>query len=1097
MAIFINDGDVTNPNNVGQFGATEESIGAYKQAGEYAQDAEYWAKLAEHGYNNIDELLKVVEELLAQGVLLAKDIEDLKRDFAAQDERLTQLISQTQAAVDSANNAIILMDQKIAEVQAQLDILQNMYVTVETLPPTTPATGTYDPTTGELHLGIPQGAPGSVTDLDDAPIGVPDVDDWGFYVESTDNIVHKALMSDIAKTFPSVTSVAVGTGSPEQGDVTVTAAKLGLGNVLNVPSYSKTESDTKSKGFVKTYQTKALADADAANRIVGEVVLVWNDYTYDFYTVVAGASGQPNTLSASTTKSEKRIVTVNLKEPDASGNIDVTIPTGNPSLYLGEMLLFPYDPNKPVTYAGIQPADGRLISKANAEDLGPSLVTGQLPVVSETEWQAGAKHYFSWGKLADGTTDADSTNYINIRLPDWTDGTAMRSPSSTGDTSYAGQEQVQIPYITMVNGVAPADADGKVVIPFSSFTDAILSNNVALQAKDAAGYAKDLVKVSTDGKVVVGDSSIPTVITGTTVSVSDGTNTGKVYSEINKPTLADLNAAERGVNDSITSMTGLTSITSKVNFTQGASGIDPASASDYATKRYVDNNSGGGSGATLNGIMNYGVGKPLMHASRAFIPAYELPLDGQLVSRTAYPDLWAWAQATTPIADTAWVATASERGKYSLGDGSTTFRLPDWNGVQRNGVNGFTGPDSIPGVFFRGGTGAEDMVMALNASPDILGTFASDNQGTAWTAATAGTGAFKPASPQINNIFHPLSGYDKYTGNGTWEFKASYSNAAYGRNGTGEVVPNKVSGVWVVRASGGFTAANTSWSVINADATAPGNNTTVYGGLVRSVYKVGTEEYANADLAASLNTDSSGVKTAGAEVRVVNNTTGTPVIRTIKLGTVDGLTGGTITNDVTVVGGVWSDQGMVVQSRQNGDGSWPLTSPAHMCLLRGRVPNAGQPGGWWGMNMTENVNVDCYGSLYLQAAGVNRAWLFNQAGNAISPGAWTPNSDARLKRDKVYIQDPLEKMKKMRGYTWTRIDSEAWGIGFLAQEVLDVFPEAVSAGPDRKLPDGTTVEGVLSPDTYGVAAGLHHEAILALMDKIEILEARIAQLESK
>ncbi|ELN9581137.1 tail fiber domain-containing protein, partial [Enterobacter roggenkampii] len=44
------------------------------------------------------------------------------------------------------------------------------------------------------------------------------------------------------------------------------------------------------------------------------------------------------------------------------------------------------------------------------------------------------------------------------------------------------------------------------------------------------------------------------------------------------------------------------------------------------------------------------------------------------------------------------------------------------------------------------------------------------------------------------------------------------------------------------------------------------------------------------------------------------------------------------------------------------------------------------------------------------------------------------------------------------------------------------------------LDDGTVVEKVLSPDTYGVAAALHHEAILALMDEIERLKAQVDNL---
>lgn len=61
-------------------------------------------------------------------------------------------------------------------------------------------------------------------------------------------------------------------------------------------------------------------------------------------------------------------------------------------------------------------------------------------------------------------------------------------------------------------------------------------------------------------------------------------------------------------------------------------------------------------------------------------PAGCLALQGALVSRTAYPDLWAWVQANAPlITESAWqiqAAAQSSIGAYSLGDGSTTFRLP-------------------------------------------------------------------------------------------------------------------------------------------------------------------------------------------------------------------------------------------------------------------------------------------------------------------------------------------------------------------------------------------------------------------------------------
>ena len=449
-------------NNVGQFGATEGSIGAYKQAAEYASDAKYWALLAESKFGTIDDLVAEVERLYQQGVLMKQDIEDLKKDFIDQDARLMTLIAQTNAAVSDANNAVALINQKLIEVQNQLDILLGMSVDVTTLPPGTPATGSFNPTTGVISLGIPEGDPGkdgTVKDLDTAPTGVPELEDLGFYVDKDDNTVHKTTLENIANLIPSVRSISVNGGPVLDGEVSLTINKdtVDLGNVLNVAQYSRQEIDDKFDKTTKTYQSKAEADADAQYRQVGEQVLVWEATKYEFYTVAANKTLTP-------VKTEGRILTVNSRSPDSSGNIDITIPTGNPSLYLGEMVMFPYDPTKNISYPGVLPADGRLVSKESALDLGPSLVSGQLPVVSETEWQAGARQYFSWGKLADGITDADSTNFINIRLPDWTGGEAIRAPDSDKDAQYKGSVQAQKPYVVTVNNLAPDEITGNVNI---------------------------------------------------------------------------------------------------------------------------------------------------------------------------------------------------------------------------------------------------------------------------------------------------------------------------------------------------------------------------------------------------------------------------------------------------------------------------------------------------------------------------------------------------------------------------------------------------------------------------------------------------------
>lgn len=461
MATYNNQAP-TAVNNVGLYGATDESIGAYKQASEYAADARYWALLAESKFGTVDDLIAEVERLYQQGILMRADIEQLKQDFENQDAHLMVLVAEANAAASNAQNAVDIVNQKLIEIQAQLDLLLAMKVTVETLPPGSEATGSFNNQTGEIHLGIPEGekgAAGSVTDLSAAPTGTPEIGDIGFYVDKDDNTVHKASLESIANLIPSVRSIKVNDGVAETGDVVLTLTKdtVGLGNVLNLPQYSRQEVNNKVDNFIKVYGTKEEADADAANRQVGETVLVWNSVKYDFYEVASNKTLTPS-------KSEPRIVTVNSRVPDSSGNIDITIPTGNPSLYLGEMVMFPYDPSKNVSYPGVLPADGRLVAKETAGDLGPSLVSGQLPVVSETQWQSGARQYFSWGKLADGVTDADSTNFVSIRLPDWTGGAAIRSPSKANDGGYSGSTLSQTPYIVTVNGKGPNDTSGNVVL---------------------------------------------------------------------------------------------------------------------------------------------------------------------------------------------------------------------------------------------------------------------------------------------------------------------------------------------------------------------------------------------------------------------------------------------------------------------------------------------------------------------------------------------------------------------------------------------------------------------------------------------------------
>lgn len=494
---------------------------------------------------------------------------------------------------------------------------------------------------------------------------------------------------------------------------------------------------------------------------------------------------------------------------------------------------------------------------------------------------------------------------------------------------------------------------------------------------------------------------------------------------------------------------------------------DPVGDYDAATKRWVENFINSGTvGPTMNGVMNYGVGDFHIRDSRAYINPYEVVSDGQLLNRADWPELWAYAQMTSPIEDADWLADPLKRGKYSTGDGLTTFRVPDRNGVQ-------TG--SISGLYARGDSGnsANDGTVQQNAAPNITGTVGA----AIWGAYGPSTGVFKIGGP----IASPPMLSTTTTPAPCVRFEAALDNAAYGRDNTTEVRTNSFIGVWVIRASGGFVAANTTWSVINGDKTAPSIGTSINGGEIRSDYNIGRSMH----IRSSMRADGNYSQRGGGVWRVENSQGKSNEIQF----NID-------TNVIFPVPIVTDGMNVIARSIQSPDGTWPTGSPWVGCQLTNRVANEGFAGAQFNMYVQENVGVDSFGGLLFIGANTTQAWLFNQFGNAIAPGSWVSNSDRRIKKDIARIEDPLDKMRKIHGYSWRKLEGNQFGVGFIAQEVQELFPESVYEGPSRTMPDGTVVEGVLSPDTSGVAAALHHEAILALMDQIEELKQEIAVLKA-
>lgn len=307
--------------------------------------------------------------------------------------------------------------------------------------------------------------------------------------------------------------------------------------------------------------------------------------------------------------------------------------------------------------------------------------------------------------------------------------------------------------------------------------------------------------------------------------------------------------AQSGVNSDITQLTGL----------QGPLTLNADAAGDYdaVTLRQLKANSGG-SGPTMNGVLNNFVGAvEWWNGSRASLPVGYIPADGQECSQTdpATADLYALVNSgrVVTVTEALWQNSGSadglrkgeNRGAYVKQSSTGKFRVPDLNGAY---ADGFT-----PGANFLRGDGGGHFTSEIggvgaikyNAAPNITGLIGNSGAG-AFAAVNDPQSAVYQGDSFPNNIQPGPVVAGTYNG---FKFNASRSNPAYGR-GT-EVRPNSVVGIWIIRASGAFQSANTNFSVISGDATAPGANTSVLGGMVYSRYTIGGADKLSASLVAS------------------------------------------------------------------------------------------------------------------------------------------------------------------------------------------------------------------------------------------------------
>lgn len=140
------------------------------------------------------------------------------------------------------------------------------------------------------------------------------------------------------------------------------------------------------------------------------------------------------------------------------------------------------------------------------------------------------------------------------------------------------------------------------------------------------------------------------------------------------------------------------------------------------------------------------------------------------------------------------------------------------------------------------------------------------------------------------------------------------------------------------------------------------------------------------------------------------------------------------------------------------------------------------------------------GGIYISTAGGGQANLMNNgnlligtatdngerlyvSGSIRATGSITANSDARLKKNIERIENALEKVGQISGYTYNTIYDEDRHAGVIAQEVDKVLPEIVNKGND----------GLMGVE-YGNISALLIEAIKEQKVLIESLQAKVEAL---
>jgi microcystin-dependent protein len=244
------------------------------------------------------------------------------------------------------------------------------------------------------------------------------------------------------------------------------------------------------------------------------------------------------------------------------------------------------------------------------------------------------------------------------------------------------------------------DADAtsvKNTLGISTFVQTILDDTDAATVRNTIGLGS-IATQNTNALNVTGGTLTGVNVTGTlsssSVTISGGTITG----------ITDLAVADGGTGSS-----SVAAMKTSFGLDQLDNTTDMNKPLSTAQKTYIDNAF----------AVQAPVGMVAMFPA-ATAPSGWVECNGALLNRTSYSALWVAAQAMGTVTDANW--TSSQIGCFSVGNGSTTFRIPDLRGEFIRGWDNGKGldPSRVRGSY----QSPQNLSHAHTASADAQGNHA-------------------------------------------------------------------------------------------------------------------------------------------------------------------------------------------------------------------------------------------------------------------------------------------------------------------------------------------------------------------------------------